>query len=141
MLHETPESVWKIVTKGLQDLGVNVKLQTRVLSAQELANGGHELTLSDGSQLKADLFLPTYGMVANTSYLSAKFVNAHGFIKVDKYLKVAGTSDVWAAGDVCEVEFSQFLSCDRQSSYVARAIVAILRKKTSPPYKPMTSSK
>lgn len=128
------------MTKGLQDLGVNVKLQTRVVHAQEVAYGGHELTLSNGSQLKADLYLPTYGVVANTSYLSAKLVNAHGFIKVDEYLRVGGSSDVWAAGDVCEVEASQFLSCDRQSSYVARAIVAVLRKKTPPPYKAMASS-
>ncbi|KIV96458.1 hypothetical protein PV10_00328 [Exophiala mesophila] len=141
VLHETPESVWKIVTKGLHDLGVNVKPQTKVLDVQNLANGGHELTLSDGSHLKADLYLPTHGLVANSSYLSEKFVNAYGFVKVDEYLRIPGTSNIWAAGDVCEVGASQFLSCDQQSSYVAGAIVSILSNKVPRRFKGMTTSK
>lgn len=87
-----------------------------------------------------DMYIPTFGLIPNSSFIPDRFLNTNGFAKVDTHLNLKGTTDVWAIGDVCDVEYCQFLSCDRQSTYVAKSIVAILGG-TGPaaPYKAMTT--
>lgn len=146
VLEGSPESVSQIAIKGLRDLGVNIKFHTRVIDTRESPGKEQEITLSDGSKVLADLYIPTYGLIPNSSYLSETFLDAKGFIVVDEYLKVKGTTDVWAIGDVSNVEYSQFLNCDRQSAYAAKAIASILGTNTNTrkpvqPYKAFTSRK
>ena len=97
-------------------------------------------SLSNGERLVTDLTIPTFGLVPNSSYVPEKFLNANGYVVVDEYLKVKNAGSVWAIGDVCDTEYSQILSCDRQSVYVAKAISFILSdNKVPPPYQPFTS--
>ena len=58
---------------------------------------------------------------------------------VDQYLKVKGTEDVWAIGDVSDIEGQQFLTYNRQSLYVSKAIAMVLSNKTPASYKAMSS--
>ena len=104
-----------------------------------MPNGRQELTLSGGDKLIADMYIPTFGLTPNSSYIPAKFLNANGSVTVDEYLKVKGARDVWAIGDVSDVEPSQFISCDRQSVYLAKNITLVLSDKTPLPYKVATS--
>jgi NADH dehydrogenase FAD-containing subunit len=94
-----------------------------------------EVRLSDGSKLVTDFYVPTYGLVANSSYIPSKFLSSNGFVIVDDYLKAKGAGDVWAIGDVADVEWKQWIYMDRQSSYVAKNIVLILSNKAPNPYK------
>ncbi|KAJ9611723.1 hypothetical protein H2200_004907 [Cladophialophora chaetospira] len=135
ILDETPASVAKTAMKALVDLDVKVKLHTKVASSHEMPEGGQELILSDGSKLKTDLYIPTFGLIPNSSYMAAEYFNAKGFVKVDEFLKVKGTKDIWAIGDVSDVEAAQFISCDRQSVYLAKALGSVLSKKIPLPYK------
>ena len=125
--------------KGLQDLKVNVQLQTKVTGSRELPNSCQELTLSGGSKLVTDMYVPTFGLIHNSSYIHPKFLNANGSVMVDEYLKVKRVENVWAIGDVSDVEPSQFITCDRQSVYLAKSIASILSYKTPLPYKVATS--
>ena len=104
-----------------------------------MPNGQHELTLSSGDKLVTDMYIPTFGLVPNSSYVPAKFLNANGSVMVDEYLNVKGAGAVWAIGDVSDVEPSQFIFCDRQSSYLAKNITLVLSNRTSTPYKVATS--
>jgi NADH dehydrogenase FAD-containing subunit len=118
---------------------VDVKLQTKVMGSTQMPNGRQELTLSGGDKLITDMYIPTFGLIPNSSYIPAKFLNANGSVTVDEYLKVKGAGAVWAIGDVSDVEPSQFISCDRQSAYLAKNITFILSNKTPLPYKVATS--
>lgn len=111
-----------------------------MMSSIQKPDGRQELVLSSGEKLAADLTIPTFGLVPNSSYVPERFLNAQGYVVVDEYLKVKNARSVWAIGDVCDTEYSQFLSCDRQSVHVAKAISFTLRgDKIPPPYQPFTS--
>jgi NADH dehydrogenase FAD-containing subunit len=133
--------VKKTATSALQTLKVDIKLQTRVTSSTRLANGREELTLSSGDKLTTDMYIPTFGVDPNSSYMPAPFLNANGFVMVDDFLQVKGAHDVWAIGDVSDVEPPQFIYCDRQSAYLSKNIISLLSGKTPLPYKVAASSK
>ena len=82
-----------------------------------------------------DLYIPTFGLIPNSSYVPAKFRNANGFVTVDEYLKVKGAENVWAIGDVSDLEPLQFMVANNQSAHLAKNIILILSKKMPLPYK------
>ncbi|KFY44494.1 hypothetical protein V494_01451 [Pseudogymnoascus sp. VKM F-4513 (FW-928)] len=140
VLEGSPASVSKISTDSLLKLNVDIKLQTKLMNTIQKPDGRQELILSSGENLAADLTIPTFGLVPNSSYIPGKFLNTNGYVMVDEYLKVKNAESVWALGDVCDTENSQILSCDRQSVYVAKAILSTLGSdKIPPPYQPFTS--
>lgn len=104
-----------------------------------MPNGRQELALSSGDKLITDMYIPTFGLAPNSSYIPTKFLNANGSVRVDEYLKVKGAGDVWAIGDVSDVDPSQAVYCDRQSACLAKNITFILSNKTPLPYKVATS--
>ena len=125
--------------KALLNLGVNTKLGTKVNASHELSDHGQEVSLSDGDIIKADLYIPTFGLIPNSSYMPAQYLNAKDFVMVDESLKVVGANDIWAIGDVSDVEAAQFISCDRQSVYLAKALTLALSNKATLPYKVASS--
>jgi NADH dehydrogenase FAD-containing subunit len=126
--------------KELSNLKVKVKLQNKVMSSTQLETGRQELTLSSGEKLVTDLYLPLFGLTPNTSYVPENFLNSQGYVMADEYLRVKGTEAAWAIGDVSDVEFSQIMSCDRQSVHLAKTITALLSSKSPVPYKASTTS-
>jgi NADH dehydrogenase FAD-containing subunit len=131
-------SVSKTAISILQDLKVDLRLQTKISSSRQATpDGPQELTLSDGSQLTADLYIPTYGIVPNSSYVPSKYLNADGFVVVDDSLKIKGLEDkpVWAIGDVSDREAPQFMFVDRQSNHVVKSLFLALDNKDPVPYK------
>ncbi|KAF8847880.1 FAD/NAD(P)-binding domain-containing protein [Acephala macrosclerotiorum] len=135
ILPVAPSSVFNLATKYLHDLHVDLKLQTKVLSTLPLPNNQVELALSTGSTIKADMYIPTFGLVPNSSYIPSTYLNSDGHVLVDDYLRVQGLKDVWAIGDVSCLERPQFLTCDRQSAHVAKNLVLILKNQAPVEYK------
>jgi len=125
--------------KALQDLKVDIRLQTKVTSSIQTPSGAQELILSSGDKLVADMYIPTFGVIPNSSYIPAKFLDADRYVIVDEYLKVKGTRDVWAIGDVSNVEPARWIYCERHSKYVSETFASILTGKTPLPYKQATS--
>jgi NADH dehydrogenase FAD-containing subunit len=88
------------------------------------------------------MYIPAFGLVPNSSFLPAQYLDAQGFISVDTHLRLAQHANVWALGDVCATEGMQFLTCDRQSVYVAKCVGAeVSGKKLKVGYKPLGSRK
>ena len=116
---------------------MDIKLQTKVTDLVQTANNQQQLTLSGGDKMITDLYIPTFGLIPNSSYVPAKFLNADGYVVVDRHLQVKGTENVWAVGDVSDVEPAQFITTDKQSAHLAKNIVSLLRdnNKTLLPYK------
>ncbi|KAH7391751.1 hypothetical protein BKA66DRAFT_25789 [Pyrenochaeta sp. MPI-SDFR-AT-0127] len=139
IIHEAPPSVSNLATTALKDLQVSITYNTKVLKSSLLPKGGQELMLSSGETILADLYIPTFGLLPNSSYIPAHFLNATGFVTVDENLNIKGTTNVWALGDVADVEYCQFASCNRQSIHVAKSIVAALNGRTTAPYKATTT--
>jgi NADH dehydrogenase FAD-containing subunit len=122
----------------LRKLKVDVRLHETVKGSAKLPDERQELTLSSGDKLVTDMYIPVFGLVPNSSYIPAKFLNASGAVMVDEYLQVKGTGDVWAIGDVSDCESPQYITCDKQSVHVAKNISHLLRNKTPLPYSPMS---
>jgi NADH dehydrogenase FAD-containing subunit len=93
--------------------------------------------------LTADVYIPTFGLVPNSSYIPEKYLNTSGFVKVDEYFQVKGLEKqhVWAIGDISDLEFPQVLPADRQSTHLAKNIALILNNKAPVPYKEGTRGK
>lgn len=123
----------------LHGLNVNVKLDTKVRDPIQLPNGQYELNLSGGEKLVVDLYIPTYGVVPNSSYVPLQFKDANGYVKVDQYLGVEGAEAVFATGDVSSTEGPQLVFVDAQAAHVAKNLVLILQGKPRLPYKPSTT--
>ena len=107
----------------------------RVIGSAQTSDGQQELTLSSGETLITDMYIPTFGVTPNSSYVPAKYLNAEGFVIVDEYLKVKGAEDIWAIGDISDREPPQFMPADRQAAHLAKNIVLILSSKTPLPHK------
>lgn len=87
------------------------------------------------------MYIPTFGLIPNSSYIHAKFLDANGFVVVDEYLRAKGVEDVWAIGDVSAIEPAQLIHCDKQSAHLAKSLMLILNNKTPLPCKVTTSRK
>lgn len=81
------------------------------------------------------MYIPTFGLTPNTSYLSATFLDNDGFVVVDDYLQVKGAGPVWAIGDVSAMEGSQYLSANRQASHAVKNIILSISGKPLLAYK------
>jgi NADH dehydrogenase FAD-containing subunit len=131
----------KYALKTLQGLKVDVRLQTKVTSSTQTPSGTQELTLSNGDNLMTDMYIPLFGVIPNSSYIPTKFLDTNGSVVVDEYLKVKGAGDVWAIGDVSNVEPARWIYCEKHSKYAAETFASILTGKTSLPYKMATTRK
>jgi NADH dehydrogenase FAD-containing subunit len=108
---------------------VEIKLNTKVDGSVQAGDGRQTLTLSGGNTLTTDLYIPTFGVIPNSSYIPEKYLNANGFVVVDDYLKVKGLENVWAIGDISGHEPPQFLFADKQAGHLAKNILLILSNK------------
>ena len=122
-------------SRALENLKVEVSLETKVMGSVELPDGRKELTLSSGDKLTTDMYVPTFGLIPNSSYIPTSYLNANGSVMVDEFLRVKGAKDVWAIGDVSDVESWQFITCDRQSTHLAKNMISMMNNKPPLPYK------
>ncbi|ORX93678.1 hypothetical protein BCR34DRAFT_608497 [Clohesyomyces aquaticus] len=138
ILPDAPTNISNIAKKALEDLKVPIKFETKVVDATESSQRRHTLTLSSGNTLLADLYIPTFGITPNSSFIPPRFLDSNSFVVVDSHLNLAGdpSTSVWALGDISNVESAQFIPCNKQSVYVAKSIVSVLNGKKPGPYKP-----
>ncbi|KAG6010748.1 hypothetical protein E4U21_004136 [Claviceps maximensis] len=135
VLHGFPSRMATNATKYLGILGVEVRVNCKVEATNELPDGKTEIVFASGEKLKTDVYIPTYGVVPNSSYLSKDLVNERGFIKVNEVLGVQGAKDVYAVGEVSDCEPMNFLSLEAQSKHMANNAVLIALGKQPVPYK------
>ncbi|MBD2703010.1 NAD(P)/FAD-dependent oxidoreductase [Spirosoma sp. BT702] len=82
--------------KYLQDLGVHVKLNTRVKDFD-----GRTVTMNDGSTLRTNNLIWAAGVKANPlAGLPPEVIGRGGRVKVNRYSQIQGFTDIFAIGDV-----------------------------------------
>jgi apoptosis-inducing factor 2 len=87
------------------------------------------------------MYIPSFGLIPNSSYLPTEFVDPNGYVVVDSYLRILGAKDIWAIGDVSNCEWNQLIAANKQSAYLATSIVLLLNNGAPPPYKLITHRK
>jgi apoptosis-inducing factor 2 len=136
------------VTKALNTVNVDIRHSTRVTSTTSLSRDSGDqaqrlLQLSTGDTLVADMYIATHGLVPNSAFLPSNLLDEKGFVMVNEYLQATGAPSehsvfIYALGDVCDLENSQFITCDRQSAYLAKSTVARLQGQVPKPHKKMS---
>jgi NADH dehydrogenase FAD-containing subunit len=126
-LEGTLASVRNCVDKDLKRLGVKLVTQVRVTETKEAASGKQtEVSLSNGSTLTTNLYLPLYGIKTNTSFVPSDLLDSDGNVKLDGHMRAAGTKNIWGIGDIGNIEPKQLTVTDNQIIYLATALDAAL---------------
>ena len=129
--HALP-SVSQVVERDLQKLGVKLVRNTQVKSVQTNVKGEEDtvaqttITLSNGSSIVADLYLPLFGVQVNTSFVPASLLDSAGNLVLDKTMRVVGTKNVWGIGDVGNLEAKQVTVTDTQIIHLSAALDSVL---------------
>jgi NADH dehydrogenase FAD-containing subunit len=131
-------SVRTTLDTDLQKLGVTLVRKTRVEAVNVSSDDKTQiLSLDNGSTLVTDLYLPTHGIRLNNSFVTDSFLDSRGNVNLDTMMRVVGTENVWAIGDVSNAGPKQLTVTDSQITYLANALDAVLTDKTPvAPYKP-----
>jgi len=125
-------SVTQSVEKDLQKLGVklihNAKVNDTQVSEKEDGSTAKQttITLSNGTTIVADLYLPLFGIKLNTSFVPANFLDSTGSIILDKTMRVTGTKNIWGIGDVGNLEPKQVTVIDAMIIHMSAALDAVL---------------
>jgi NADH dehydrogenase FAD-containing subunit len=89
-------------------------------------NGTWNLSLSNGKQLTADLFIPTTGVVPNSSFIPQQWLDTDGWVKVDQELRVQDGQNaplrIYAAGDITNNSMRLSFKAAEQAVVVAANI-------------------
>ena len=121
-------SVAKTAEKELANLKVELVHDTRVTNVEDAPAAGEPKTvnLSNGSTLTADLYLPLFGVRANADFVPAELKDDRGNIKQQRTLRAEGQNDVWAVGDVGNLESKQAARLEPQVIHLAKNLHAVL---------------
>ncbi|EHK21652.1 uncharacterized protein TRIVIDRAFT_52993 [Trichoderma virens Gv29-8] len=135
-------SVRTTLDKDLQKLGVKLIRKTRVKEVSIGNDGTTQLLILDnGSKVVADLFLPLHGIQLNNTFIPDNFLDSQGNVNLDGNMRVVGTENVWAIGDVSNAGPKQLTVTDGQIIYLADALDAALTTKGPvAPYQPVSKT-
>ncbi|MDA4133756.1 MAG: FAD-dependent oxidoreductase, partial [Thaumarchaeota archaeon] len=98
----------------LGKLGVEIRTGTRVKGTRELEGGKTEVELEGGETIVVDLYLPTMGLVPNSEYIPARYLNDNKYVVVDDFFRVQDAEAVWAAGDIVSKPRAAFFHTQKQ---------------------------
>ncbi|KAH6989909.1 hypothetical protein EDB80DRAFT_881926 [Ilyonectria destructans] len=117
-------SVGKAAEKELINMKTKIIHNASVAEVKDLGVS-KSIVLTNGDTIPADVYLPLFGVRANTSYLPAGLLDDRGNVKLDLTLRVTGTTNVWGLGDVGNVESKQAMKIDRQVTHLVKNLDAI----------------
>jgi NADH dehydrogenase len=99
ILPELPEGLASYAQDLLQGRGIEIKLRTRLDSAE-----GGEIRLADGEAFPAQTLVWTAGVKPSPLVRESGLpVDKQGRLLVDRFLRVEGVEGVWGAGDAAAV--------------------------------------
>ncbi|KAL7660696.1 hypothetical protein ACMYSQ_000145 [Aspergillus niger] len=119
------ESASGTATSLLTSKGVRVLTNTKVISvsASKEEGGGFELKFENGETMDTDIYIPTIGVLPNTSYIPREVLDEKGWVRVDSELKVVGVDGVYAAGDVTDCKQKLSFKADEMAGVVVGNLV------------------
>lgn len=130
------ESVRKTAKHELEKLGVKFVGGARITGGtadgeqqQQKKNKTLELTKTDGTTqtIRADLVIPTYGVVPNTEFAPESMRDDSGHLRQDKYLRAPGYDNVFVLGDAGNLQTSQAANSEPQLRHFMKQLDAYLQ--------------
>lgn len=122
------------VEKELEKLHVKIVHNTRINGSDIIKTGQTSLSTS-GGELLTDLYLQTLGLKANSSFLPKYLLNPKGEVILDECLRVKSVADVWAAGDIGDLQRNGWMITVAQSQHLAKNLDLTLKGKEPVAYK------
>ena len=116
----------------LNELGIELRLgiaPATLPSPPPAALGLIQIGTGDGEDLVADIWFRAFGARPNTGYLGGPLGgrrDAHGYIQVDRYLRVAGETRVFALGDIADADRNMAGIAGHQAGLVAGNIRTLI---------------
>ena len=103
-------AIAKAAERKLKALGVEVVYNTRVTEPSPTKEGRTAVALENGQELEADLYVPAYGVLPNSSWMPKALLNEKGYlITNDSTLRVdAAGPRVYAFGDIATYSRNNF---------------------------------
>ncbi|CAG8983845.1 hypothetical protein HYALB_00005483 [Hymenoscyphus albidus] len=133
-----PASVIKVAENQLKSMKIKIVVNTKVTDSA-VKDGKTELTLSTGSNMTTDLYLPTIGIIPNTEFLPASIKDTKGDVNVNEFLQVKAVDGVWAAGDVVSIQPKQMAFAAEQAKALAKNLGLVLKNQKPVAYKSDTA--
>jgi NADH dehydrogenase FAD-containing subunit len=127
--------------RELEKLSVKIIRKSKVVEITTTGTGQTEVALENNQIIVTDLFLPTYGLIPNTEFLLQELLNAKDELILNQWLGVKNTKNVWAVGDVGNLQRNGYLITTAQADHLARSLDQLLRGDKPLPYKVPTSGK
>ena len=116
----------------LRELGIELRLgiaPATLPSPPPAARGLIQIGTGDGEDLAADIWFRAFGARPNTGYLGGPpggRRDEHGYIQVDRYLRVAGETRVFALGDIADADRNMAGIAGHQAGLVAGNIRTLI---------------
>ncbi|KAJ5682772.1 FAD-dependent pyridine nucleotide-disulfide oxidoreductase [Penicillium macrosclerotiorum] len=112
--------------KQLRQKGIEIIASTKIIGAEADGANAWTVSLDNGTQLSADLYIPTTGAIPNNSFIPADFLDQDGWVKVDKELRVEAEQPlpIYAAGDINNNSMRLSFKANEQAKVVAANITA-----------------
>lgn len=132
------DSVRKQARDELEKLNVKIISNTTVTSTTPAGdNVVLQLTAADGTtkSLTTGAYLPTMGMVPNTSFLPPSMLDTYGFVKQTTTLQAEGHKNIFVIGDAGSLEGNMALAADAQANHLIKTLPAFLKGDTVAEYK------
>ncbi|MEO4044785.1 FAD-dependent oxidoreductase [Hoeflea sp. CAU 1731] len=141
---DMPSKLGNGLTTKLKSAGVDLVFGARAENLESLAEPySGTLTLSNGTQISADLIFPVIGSRASSELLEDLPGAARGSsnrIKVDGWMRPSSLPNVFAAGDVAETgDGMTIVAASRQQPWLTKALSELVDGKSVEdlkPYKP-----
>ncbi|MCJ1226530.1 hypothetical protein MMC12_003182 [Toensbergia leucococca] len=125
-------SVIQVVERDLEKLRVKLVRNTQVKSVRTIPKRGEDteaityLTLSNGSKLMTNVYLPLFGVQVNTTFVPASLLDSAGSLVLDKTMRVMETNKIWGIGDVGNLEAKQLTVTDAQIIHLSATLDSVL---------------
>jgi NADH dehydrogenase FAD-containing subunit len=112
--------------RELENLKVKVLVNSKVTGTSQ--KGAKTVIELDGGKetVTTDLFLPTFGIIPNTSFVPAELLDARGYVKQTSSLQVQGQENVYVIGDAGNLQSATGRVADMEAVHLARGLDAKL---------------
>lgn len=135
LLDRMPQKARDYAHKKLVEMGVEVIFDERVVK-----NKNKIFTTLKNLRVNGDIGFMCTGIVPNTSFLDKKMLDDKGFLKVDYNLRLVGYDNIFAAGDITNInEEKTGQNAEKQAKVVLQNILRLSQSRKLVDYKSVKS--